>query len=149
MDHELRDLQRKYEAEPSEETAIPYVLALVRSGADLEIDQEEWPICWKGYIDRRSSLRRLANKLREERGLEPLSNPKEWGGYRRHLIAPSTGTLITLVRTGESDLDPEGGPYHLICDEHGNLEGGHYQSDLGSQMSTPEDWCPDCREELT
>jgi len=135
MDQELQNLELQYQLDPSPENTKRYVTALIQANLDEEIDFE-------------SSLGREISWVRYQMGLKPLRDPENWGGYRGHQLAPLTHTLIVLVRSSEADIDTSEGRYALICDEHGNLQYGDTMSELVPQMPIPEDWCPDCRQEL-
>lgn len=66
-------------------------------------------------------------------------------GLAETRIARSTKTRVTLYEAEKADLDPEGGPWALVCEEHGSIVNHQTQKAARAWMSAPEEWCPSCR----
>lgn len=59
--------------------------------------------------------------------------------------ARSMGTLVGLYRASEAKLDPDGGEYVTICEEHGTLCNHRTYSIALDALPSPESWCDECR----
>lgn len=56
----------------------------------------------------------------------------------------STGTIVSLFRAIEAGLDPEGGPYATVCEDHGTIL-NHRTYALARRHLPTCGWCEACR----
>ena len=57
-----------------------------------------------------------------------------------------TKATITVYKASEASLDPEGGPYVTVCEQHGCLVNHESRRLARDWMTEPEAWCADCAE---
>lgn len=72
------------------------------------------------------------------------------GLTRQRRKARSTGVTVVLedTRHPDSDLDPDGGRWATLCDDHGAVV-NHDTLQLARWFAPwPEEWCQDCRDLL-
>lgn len=56
-----------------------------------------------------------------------------------------TGRLVGLYNAEQAGLDPEGGPWVTVCEEHGILCNHRSLALAYHHMTDPEGWCELCR----
>ena len=57
----------------------------------------------------------------------------------------ATGTVVSIYRAEEADLDPEGGPYVTVCEDHGTIC-NHETLTLARQHAPYAEWCENCQD---
>lgn len=62
--------------------------------------------------------------------------------------ARQTGTKVTVGTADEMWLDPEGGKWAVICEEHGIILSTETRKLAESHATDPAGWCEQCREGL-
>ena len=82
----------------------------------------------------------------EESRFDPRYILKHHAGSRLSRRNRRTKTTVTLYHAEEAHLDPDGGPYVTVCEQHGNLVNHDTYALARDWMTAPEDWCPDCAE---
>lgn len=66
-------------------------------------------------------------------------------GLREQRRNRETGTTVSLYNAREAGLDPDGGDWVTVCEDHGNLV-NHQTRKMGSyQMADPAGWCYACQ----
>lgn len=58
-----------------------------------------------------------------------------------------TGTLVSLYAAEQADLDPAGGPWATVCEDHGAIA-NHATLDLARAHLPAVEWCEACQERL-
>ena len=84
-------------------------------------------------------------KLTEQR-FDPHYILEHHAGARLSRKSRKSGMTITLYHAEEAHLDPEGGPYVTVCEQHGNLVNHDTYALARDWMTDPTGWCPDCAE---
>lgn len=62
--------------------------------------------------------------------------------------ARSTGTVVGVYDAGPAGLDPEGGRWNTVCDEHGFVCSHETLATARAFAASPEDWCEPCQANL-
>lgn len=60
--------------------------------------------------------------------------------------ARSTGSLVGLYRTAETDLDEEIGSWAVVCEAHHTILGVESKARARASMADPAAFCDDCRD---
>lgn len=63
-------------------------------------------------------------------------------------VAKRTGTLVALYRTQDSGLDPEIGPWAVVCETHGAILGVQSREAGRSALPDSSSFCEGCRSAL-
>lgn len=66
------------------------------------------------------------------------------GCVQRHR-ARQTGTLVGVYHAEQAGLDPDGGPWVTVCEDHGSVINHETLAQAKSHATDPEGWCEDCR----
>jgi hypothetical protein len=69
----------------------------------------------------------------------------QYAGCRQATRARSTGTLVLVLDAGPAGLDPDGGRWNTVCDDHGSVCSHQTLALARYFASAPEEWCEDCR----
>ena len=57
-----------------------------------------------------------------------------------------TGRVVSIYRAEEEGLDPAGGPYATVCEDHGTI--CNHRTLAAARAHAPHaDWCEPCAEE--
>ena len=70
---------------------------------------------------------------------------EEWAGLVQMRKARETGTYVGVYRAAEAGLDPEAGPWNVVCEPHGSILGTESLALARRHASNPTGWCQDCR----
>lgn len=64
--------------------------------------------------------------------------------------ARSTGTTVVVEDTWHRDsvLDPDGGRWATVCEDHAGVCNHETQATARSFAASPEEWCPTCQENV-
>jgi hypothetical protein len=54
-----------------------------------------------------------------------------------------TGTIVSIYHAATAGLDPAGGPWATICQDHGTIC-NHRTLDLARAHATTPEWCEPC-----
>jgi len=68
----------------------------------------------------------------------------QYAGCRYATRARSTGTLVLVLDAEPAGLDPEGGRWNTVCDEHGGVCSHQTLALARAFASCPEEWCEEC-----
>lgn len=58
-----------------------------------------------------------------------------------------TGTLVGLYAAAQAGLDPAGGPWATVCEDHGAIA-NHATLELARAHLPAVEWCETCQEQL-
>lgn len=61
----------------------------------------------------------------------------------------STGTAVGIYRGADAGLCTEGGPWSIVCEEHGAIVACETLKQARTHAPDPRGWCDDCREGQT
>lgn len=57
-----------------------------------------------------------------------------------------SGTVIGIYVAEQAGMDPDGGPWVTICEEHGSLVNHRTLQLARDHRADPQGWCEECRE---
>lgn len=75
-----------------------------------------------------------------------MKSKPNYAGLIDYRKSRQSGTHVGLYRAEEAGLDPDGGQYVTVCEEHNTLVNHDTLSIARSHMPYPSGWCDDCRE---
>lgn len=55
-----------------------------------------------------------------------------------------TGTIVNIYRAEEAGLDPDGGPWAVVCETHGAILNRPTRKDAEYFAPYPDNWCESC-----
>lgn len=72
---------------------------------------------------------------------------RPYAGERERRRARATGSVVVLLDTHdpECDLDPEGGRWATLCDDHSTICNHPTRRVARHHMPRPDGWCEECR----
>lgn len=70
---------------------------------------------------------------------------RDWAGYVTERRNPYSGGHNVMVKAGPSHMDPSGGQWVTICDEHGTVC-NHRNRTLAYAHLVGAEWCEACQQ---
>jgi len=73
---------------------------------------------------------------------------ENYAGFRRLSVVKETGTVSVLYEANEAGLDPAGGRWATVCEDHGAICNHPTRRLADRHLPYPDGWCEDCRDIL-